>query len=122
MGVGIAVRTVEEEQVTDTVSKNCGRGTNNQAEYLAVIEACRYVRDHYDYEKLTVYTDSQLVFRQLKGEYKVKDKRLKKLHGRAVEEMKASRAHLRWHSREDGDGPRADKLANRAGGKHGTRH
>lgn len=120
MGTGIAVRTVEKGQITDTLYTNCGRGTNNQAEYLAVIEGCRYAREHFEYEKLTVYTDSQLIFRQLKGEYKVKNKQLKKLYGRAIEEMKASRAHLRWHSREDGDGPLADRLANRAGGGNGT--
>lgn len=122
MGVGVAIRLDDADQVTDTVSKSCGYGTNNQAEYLAVIEACRYAHKKYKYEALLISTDSQLVFRQLKGEYRVKNQELRKLHTRTIDAMMKAGATLRWHSREDGDGPAADKLANQAGGKGGTRH
>ena len=81
------------------------------------------VKEDFSYKKLVIFTDSQLVFRQLKGEYKVRNKNLKPLHSQAIFAMVAAKAFLRWHPRDDGDGPIADKLANRAvGGNRGTRH
>lgn len=123
VGVGVVVRVRGEGGVAGEVSARRGYGTNNTAEYLAVIEACQYVSENFEYGKLTVFTDSQLVFRQLSGEYKVKNKDLRVLHRKTTVAMKKARAFLRWHSREDADGPAADKLANRAvGGRRGTRH
>ncbi len=122
-GIGIVIRVVEEGQITSEISSRAGYGTNNTAEYKAVIEACRHVQEDFSYKRLTIFTDSQLVFRQLSGEYQVKNKELKLLHKKAIAAMKSARAFLRWHPREDGDGPVADKLANRAiGEKRGTRH
>ncbi len=59
------------------VSKFIGIASNNVAEYLALIYALheaifRKVR------KIALNLDSQLVARQLKGEYKVKDQNIKK--------------------------------------------
>lgn len=123
MGVGIAIRVVEENQIVTEISQRRGYGTNNIAEYLAVIAACNDVKEDFSYKKLVIFTDSQLVFRQLKGEYKVRNKNLKPLHSQAIFAMVAAKAFLRWHPRDDGDGPIADKLANRAvGGNRGTRH
>ncbi len=66
-----------------------GIKTNNQAEYIAIIEALgRIARDFGFENELYVYSDSQLMVRQLLGEYKVKEKELKILHSRAEELIK----------------------------------
>jgi ribonuclease HI len=66
-----------------------GIKTNNQAEYIAIIEALgRIGRDFGFGNELYVYSDSQLVVRQLLGEYKVKEKELRVLHSRAADLIK----------------------------------
>ena len=63
--------------VVREISKHIGDATNNVAEYLAVIyglQAALFLHA----KKVVVNTDSQLVARQLKGEYRVKNKDLRK--------------------------------------------
>lgn len=60
-------------------SKYIGRATNNIAEYSAVIEALNLLKK-YDPRIVLFKLDSELVVRQLNGEYKVKDPVLKKLY------------------------------------------
>ncbi len=58
-----------------------GISTNNQAEYTAVLKAiewlehCSLLITHYSF-----YLDSLLVVKQMRGEYKIKDPKLKILH------------------------------------------
>jgi len=56
--------------------------THNEAEYWAIIYALEMIST---YEFVTIYSDSQLVVRQLNGEYSVKNVRLRKLHRRVRE-------------------------------------
>lgn len=55
-----------------------GKKTNNQAEYLALLIglffAKKYVSEN---DSLLILSDSQLLVRQMKGEYKVKDTQLR---------------------------------------------
>ena len=52
--------------------------TNNAAEWLAVIDAVEYANMHLrDATKVEILTDSELVVKQINGEYEVKDKKLK---------------------------------------------
>jgi len=55
--------------------KTIGEGTNNQAEYSAVIEALKWVRENLKEEKLDLefFLDSLLVVNQLKGLFKIKN-------------------------------------------------
>ncbi|MEJ7662389.1 MAG: reverse transcriptase-like protein [Hymenobacter sp.] len=55
-----------------------GEATNNQAEYAALLAGLDRARKHTDTE-LTCTLDSELVVKQLNGEYKVKSEQLKKL-------------------------------------------
>jgi ribonuclease HI len=109
--VGIVVRDVEANEVVDLVHRNLdGKSSNNIAEYLGVIRSCEYAI-HHGYTRVRIVTDSQLVFRQLSGEYEVRKKELKVLHRTAMKLFKQVRAVLAWHRREEGDGPLADQLA-----------
>jgi len=49
--------------------------TNNQAEYAILFEALLYTQ-RYKPSKLDIYTDSQLMVKQLKKEYEIKDQSL----------------------------------------------
>ena len=67
------------------VKKNsgyCEFATNNQAEYTAVIHALADAADE-GLRDITLYSDSQLIIRQLRGEYKVRDRCLRHLYTRA---------------------------------------
>lgn len=63
-----------------------GLHTNNEAEYIALIEALTYAKqiglDNFD-----VFTDSQLLANQVSGKFKVKSEKLRLLHTR-VKELK----------------------------------
>lgn len=60
----------------------CEFATNNQAEYTAVIHALADAADE-GFRDITLYSDSQLIIRQLRGEYKVRDRCLRHLYTRA---------------------------------------
>lgn len=116
MFIGIAIRDAEDNEILCLEHRYLGFGTNNQAEYLAIILACRTVVELYGSraEEVSIYTDSQLVFNQLRGAYAVRNSKLRDLHRRAVQWMRRRikvPVHVSWHSREDDDGPLADKLA-----------
>ena len=75
-GIGV-VMFDEKGNIVEEISKCIGNSTNNVAEYLAVI----YGLQEAVYRKaknITINLDSQLVARQLKGEYKVKDDNMRK--------------------------------------------
>lgn len=62
------------------------KATNNQAEYEAVIGALRYLTGRTDSHGVAIIkSDSQLVIRQINGEYTVKDKKMKFLHSVALD-------------------------------------
>ncbi len=53
-----------------------GHGTNNTAEYSAILEGLM-IADNLKIHRIAVYTDSELVVRQLNNEYKVKSANLR---------------------------------------------
>ncbi|MEK6976874.1 MAG: ribonuclease HI family protein [Candidatus Hydrothermarchaeota archaeon] len=59
-----------------------GGVTNNQAEYLALIRALELARGEADVE---ILSDSELLVRQMKGEYAVRNQNLVPLHRKAKE-------------------------------------
>lgn len=56
-----------------------GNTTNNVAEYTAVYEALKYIKENYSKTSLEIefYADSKLVVEQLSGRYKIKSPHLK---------------------------------------------
>lgn len=61
--------------VVAEVKKYIGETTNNQAEYQAVHAALTWVKEH-DGKDVDLFADSELIVKQLRGEYKVKNKEL----------------------------------------------
>ena len=60
----------------------CEFATNNQAEYSAVINALSDAQKQ-GFKDILLYSDSQLIVRQLRGEYKVRDHCLRNLYMKA---------------------------------------
>src|SRR5208283_5353880 len=61
-----------------------GEATNNQAEYNALIAALEFAKA-FKAQEVTCHLDSELVGKQLKGEYSVKNPELRKLWRKAQE-------------------------------------
>ena len=81
-GVG-AVLLSSSGDVVDELADFIGVATNNVAEYQALIAGLELALDR-DVERLDVFLDSELVVRQLSGQYRVKDATLKALHAQAT--------------------------------------
>lgn len=62
-----------------------GEGTNNIAEYCGLIAALEIARQ-FKPDAVECFLDSELVVKQMKGEYKVKQEHIKKLHAEAKKE------------------------------------
>lgn len=77
-GIGVLITNESGERV-GVIRKYIGRATNNQAEYTAVLELLDYLQsaETLKCSEIVVYTDSELMARQLNGQYKVKDPDLK---------------------------------------------
>lgn len=89
-----------------------GRQTNNAAEYHALIRALDRARQ-LSPAAITVHSDSELLVRQLTGEYQVKSPRLAGLHEQAqLRLLRMPRWSVRHVRREQNT--RADELANLA--------
>ena len=53
--------------------------TNNESEYLALIEGIQVILE-LELDNVDIYSDSELIVKQLIGEYKIKNDRMKKLN------------------------------------------
>jgi ribonuclease HI len=74
----------EEGAVIHSDSCFIGDHTNNQAEYDALIAALEFAKT-IKVDEVICHLDSELVAKQLKGEYNVKNPELRKLWRKAVE-------------------------------------
>ncbi|MGZ4275316.1 MAG: ribonuclease HI family protein [Solirubrobacteraceae bacterium] len=107
-----AVLSTPEGDVVDEATELLGRQTNNVAEYRALLLGLRRARE-LGATEVEVVNDSELVARQVTGEYKVRHADMKPLHAEA---MAALRGFERWTIRSV---PRArnadaDALVNQA--------
>src|SRR5271165_6734212 len=110
-GYGVVIKDESGRKVA-ALSEYLGHQTNNFAEYQGLIAALEYAIQHGP-KALKLISDSELLVRQIKGIYKVKNATLQDLHGRAKELI----AQLDWFSighalREHNQ--EADRLANEA--------
>src|SRR5579872_4598249 len=110
-GYGVVIKDQAGQKVA-ALSEYLGHQTNNFAEYQGLIAALEYAVEHGP-KAIKLISDSELLVRQIKGIYKVKNATLKDLHARAKELI----AKLDWFSighafREQNQ--EADQLANEA--------
>lgn len=93
--------------------KKLGKTTNNVAEYTAIIEGLRKSKEFGG--SVQVFSDSELVVRQLNGEYKIKKPHLKELHYKVFKLEKEFKEVSYTHRRRENVMQKlADKLVNEA--------
>lgn len=110
-GYGVVIKDQDGKKVTG-LSEYLGHQTNNFAEYSALLGALRYAVEHGP-RALKVISDSELLVKQIKGQYKVKHPGLQELYRQAKELI----ARLEWFSIEHSfreQNQEADRLANEA--------
>jgi len=94
------------------ISEYLGETTNNVAEYSAILLGLRKAEE-LSPSSLTIYSDSELLVRQILGEYRVKSPRLRPLFEETVRRLRRfPSARILHVGREENS--EADRLANRA--------
>ena len=101
-----------EGNVLEEHGERIGRATNNVAEYRALLLGIeRAVALGAD--ELDLVGDSELIVKQVKGEYKVKDATMRELHGKVKEALREVDSWSIRHVRREYNAE-ADRLVNRA--------
>ena len=109
---GIGVLVIRPDSTREEIREYIGRGTNNEAEYKALIKALRYLVSE-DSTEVKIHTDSQLVASQMNGLWKVKDSKLRILYSEAKKlASRLSALEIEYIPREKNT--EADGLANEA--------
>ena len=80
-GYGVVIKDFSGNTVAG-LSEYLGHQTNNYAEYSGLLAALKYAVEHGP-KALKVISDSELMVKQIRGLYKVKNLALQELHGRA---------------------------------------
>jgi ribonuclease HI len=80
-GYGVRLETSDGVAIQE-LKAAIGHATNNVAEYQALIAALTFAVDG-GYRNLLVRSDSELLVRQMRGEYRVKNQGLQPLFGKA---------------------------------------
>jgi ribonuclease HI len=117
-GIGIAI-TNEKNDIVRTWNEYLGKATNNQAEYMAIIKSIEILsevlaKSGNKIDTVEFFADSELMVKQLRAEYKIKNPELKLLHSEFLKNIrklgiKYTIQHVdRIHNKI------ADKLANQA--------
>ena len=108
-GIGVVI-TDDSGAVIGEIARGIGEATNNVAEYSALIAGLELALES-GITELDVYMDSELVVSQMKGEWKIKNDRLRALAVKARSLLdrfeKRSIQHVPREMNSD-----ADKLAN----------
>ncbi len=110
MGVGIVIYDSNMKLLAE-ISEYVGEGTNNVAEYTAVIRALETAKI-YEPENVELRSDSELLINQLNGKYKIKDLRLRSLKRKIdelTENLKIKFVHIPREQNKE-----ADKLSKAA--------
>lgn len=88
-GIGVLLIIGDKEY---KISEYIGTATNNIAEYTALLKGIEEAKRH-GVTALDIYTDSELLTRQIKGLYKVKSENLIELYKRAALLLKGLKSY-----------------------------
>jgi ribonuclease HI len=110
MGIGVAMID-DDGKLVGSISRALGDGTNNVAEFEAVLAALELARNRGIFSP-DIFTDSRLVVEQIAGRYIVSAQHLRALRDRAARDVESLEAMLAWIPREENT--LADRLSKRA--------
>jgi ribonuclease HI len=107
-----AVISTPEGQIIEERGERIGRATNNVAEYRALLLGLERARE-LGAREIELVGDSELVVRQVRGEYKVKDENLRALKEEVERALRGFESWSIRHVRRD-ENAAADELVNAA--------
>jgi len=90
---------VNKETSECIVQRRKGKLTNNELEYLALLYALEYIKDKYPNERIRIFSDSQLIVKQMKGDYRITTDNLRVLYNKC-KPMMNKKIRLIWISRD----------------------
>ncbi|MBI4130264.1 ribonuclease HI family protein [Candidatus Roizmanbacteria bacterium] len=104
-----------EEKTLESFGERIGRVTNNEAEYMAVIEALKKVTSYkLQVTKVDFFMDSKLICEQLKGNWKIKQEHLKALFSQVKTLGMSLGVPISYTYVHRAENKEADKLVNQA--------
>jgi ribonuclease HI len=89
-----------------------GQMTNNQAEYTALVRALEHALEMGAEHRLLIYSDSELMVKQMKGEYRVKNEELRELYEQARNLTRRFQGQVLFQHVRRAHNTRADALCN----------
>lgn len=110
-GIGVVILDENKKRIRE-LSRYIGEATNNNAEYNALIcglEEALALKAN----EAVIYLDSELVARQITGEYRVKNEEIRPLFERALTALKGFKSFEIKHI-DRAKNKEADKLVNKA--------
>ncbi len=94
-------------------SEYIGENTNNVSEYTAIIKALKKAKEYTRWD-VVVYSDSELVIKQINGDYRIRAKHLEKLCKEVYEENEFfTNINFRHVPRENNYVSKCDELCNK---------
>ena len=106
----------KNDNLVDQMSLYIGNYTNNLAEYLAlenVLELIKKYRVKYNVQRIILFTDSKLLYSQIKRIWKIKDEEILEVYKKVIKKLKDfETVDLRLIPREGNKA--ADRLVNEA--------
>ena len=110
-GIGVVLRAADGTPLV-TLGRYIGRATNNVAEYRALITAIEKARE-LGARRVRILGDSELIVKQMRGEYRVKNPDLRVLYDEASGLLREFDSATIEHNYRESNAL-ADKLANLA--------
>jgi len=112
----IGVVFFEGKKVLKEYSHYLGKASNNEAEYQALIFALKKAKSYFGKKKvkdlpIEIFSDSKLLVKQMKGEYKIKEPNIQKLFIEAWN-LKIDFKKLKFTLVSRDENKRADRLVN----------
>ena len=110
-GIGVIIKDAKQKKVKE-LSRYIGEATNNIAEYNALVLGLEEAAA-LDASDIVIYLDSELLVKQLSGEYRVKDEAMRVLFEKALGILKHFDSFEIQHIAREKN-KEADKLVNKA--------
>jgi ribonuclease HI len=111
-GVGVVIQDTAQETYLHEAGYFLGEATNNVAEYQGLIKGLE-MAGKLGAKRILVVSDSELMVKQINGQYRVKAENLKPLYQQAVGLLGRFGKWEMTHTRRENN-RLADQLANRA--------
>ncbi|MFH1715405.1 MAG: ribonuclease HI family protein [Elusimicrobiota bacterium] len=114
--IACVILNSKKQEITHA-NKYIGKATNNEAEYMAILLALDRLDEMQGVKSVDFFTDSQLVARQINGEYKVSNNRILEFVQLFMDRIKKYPVFSITHIPR-GENKYADMLANMALDEH----